>query len=364
MDDIENKENNENNIQLKSPIELTYEFLIERGCTLTYEEYLGLHKEGSNEINPLKIRYEHSSGMEWCCPVGICKKTIKKGSNPVHCVDPECIKNNDSHHYFKQRKFSYWCPICKIHSENPERCVNECTNCDIHGPECIKYKTDAINCDAENCIKLGDPHHHNPKKLNHKICSNCYYCHEKNLHYCDKCDKCYLNISPHCESLDCINNPHHLSETKISHKMCLQCLGCHEEGLTLCEICNKCFLKLHCGDKKCEDPHHETRLKEDCEVCDNIKCGMCHTKSSTFCEICNKCFPNYDTLVNVYLQPREHCRSSKCSKNKDPHHMSRERCTKLCIDYDGKVSHSIDCTSFYKYCELCEDCHQKAIVCK
>src|SRR6185437_16959727 len=52
--------------------------------------------------------------FNWYCPVLICGK-IKEGSNPVHCVAPEC---KDDPHHVKYNGKTYWCPVCKIHSKS------------------------------------------------------------------------------------------------------------------------------------------------------------------------------------------------------------------------------------------------------
>jgi hypothetical protein len=325
-----------------SSSELIHKLLVEQGCPLSYQEFMDLRHD-THYMNPNSRRPKGASGTEWSCPVKICG-TIRKYTNPVHCVAPECA--NDPHHYNRKPRRTYWCPICRIHSENEKRCAHDCNNCEIHGPNCIRFKNDTINCRAQNCVS--DPHHHDPKKFGHELCKNCSSCHEKGLCYCAKCNKCYL-FPDHCSAIECSSDPHHTNRNKFGHQTCFYCGKCHEKNLNYCDKCYKCFSSPHCRDSHCVDPHHQTIEKKYSRICD--KCNICHGFSFQFCSICNKCFPDFDSLLRGQ---REHCIANECKS--DPHHMNPQRCNGIC-NKSGIFEHYMNCPLYNKYCSFCKKCH-------
>lgn len=346
--------------------ELVHTFLYIQGSPLSFEEYERLLLPNSHKMEPVKFRHPSSSGVEWSCPVKICRN-IRKYFNPVHCVAPECV--TDPHHYKRRGKFTYWCPVCRTHSGNPERCVRECNYCEEHGTECARFKND-VTCYAEECKT--DPHHHRPEKYGHKLCEQCYGCHEKNLHYCMECLKCYSKY--HCKGMQCIKDPHHNLQGKSEHELCEQCYECHEKNLHYCTQCLKCYSQLHCTDKQCiKDPHHTDKLKREDMLCG--QCNKCHKISLPYiltyisysidvsytfavvmpkdlvdlilgylqttrqewleyCAKCSKCY-EYNRL--------DHCMAIECAS--DPHHQRPEK---------KNMMHTL--------CEQCKKCHYKLLV--
>lgn len=264
---------------------------------------------------------------------------VWKSYNPVHCMSPKC--HNDPHHcnYDKDKILTYWCPVCDTHTHSMLKCADKCNNCLIHRPDCIRLEDD-VNCIAKSCEY--DPHHHNPRKINHGYCSKCHQCHDKLLIFCDQCNDCYLAKKPHCFNNGCKDNSH------------------HDVMEYYCKECEKCLSKesTHCNSYECKkDPHHldekynfvKCNLCNECHyrrlqdhiilpnviiriisdyVLDNLdNCSKYEQNfyaNMMYCEICKKCQYNY------------HCKSADCQS--DPHH---ERISKI----------------NYCYCIKCKKCH-------
>lgn len=316
--------------------------------------------------------------------------------NPVHCVAPQC--DSDPHHKNHANPMTYWCPVCDSHTYSMSKCAENCNNCLLHGPDCMRLADD-IDCPSPQCEY--DPHHHiYPRKKNHRYCSKCNGCHDKSLKYCDhnkckkcflmphcdnkgcesephhgtldyfcsQCDKCLSNPSNHCDSSDCIKDPHHLDQ-KFNHVKCDRCFQCHHIGLkniiklpnvivkiitsyicepneripyhnffanlTYCDQCKKCYTHEHCKELDCTtDPHHIRVAKMDHMYCE--KCKKCHPKKLNI--HCNHCSQCTDGIMG-YHHSIKNSGSWKliCSKNNKEVQFNDE------IGFMIELSRSIDC---------------------
>jgi len=323
-----------------------------------------------------------------------------KPYNPVHCVAPDC--EDDPHHIkMGNEMFTYWCPICKIHTYSTIKCSEYCNDCLIHGSDCVRLENDIV-CYAKTCEY--DPHHHNPRKKDHSHCIFCDKCHLTNKIFCDickecfsephcinegckdiphhntnwnqyctKCCKCFERIDhPHCDS--CLDDPHHIDK-KYNYIKCKHCNNCHFislkdylivlpiviidiiseyasdkghlekflESRKYCEKCGKCEKNTHCYSEDCVlDPHHERICKREnifCKVC-----NMCHLKTFTKqCGICKQCV-NPDSI--------DHCFDPKCQF--DPHHTLLSIFCDLCNNLKCDHKNHNELT----YCKVCKRKHK------
>ncbi len=297
-----------------TPLEIVY--LLQ--CTisknpLSFVEFLHAHL-WSREV----IKHKKNYHRECFCYAKVCDN-IRRVSNPECCMAPDCL--NDKHHYRFSPKQSWWCPICKQHSTDPKKCVNQCDNnhtdndpslllcytknfqyCEV----CKECFNNAIHCE----VCPNDPHHSRPTNQHLNYCSDCKQCHEKSNTYCSDCKECFqVDKMYHCLSPSCSTNPHHINN----------------------------YLQI-CPDPNCTlDPHHE--IKQNVKFC--TACNTCHSKDHYFCKDCQACFKHY-----------KHCTSCKS----DPHHI--EKCVCKWEGPNTYPSKDFLCPAKLEVsCDDCKKCH-------
>lgn len=343
MDSLESKETTQDQKTMvcvenyRSVRDITFDELIALGSPLKREVYYKLRPLSSHRL----INNDNKCFTRACYQFD-----IEKNSCSVHCIAPQC-KREDPHHYRNYNNM-FWCPVCCIHTTD-------------------YYCTDKCSCDGmfngnngnvcSVCTK--DPHHHNPAKKGHKICTKCTKCHELNLYHCEKCKQCfpethsYHCIAPLCQDCD----PHHLWIYKNN---------------TYCEDCKKCFPDAHCSRPECaSDPHHG---KEEREVC--VQCKKCHKISEYSClmnifvTIDNRTvvmtfFTDYlAELIVDYMRDRTHvtkyclqCDACVPYKKTSDNKFYWKHCTRL-LCADNHHLKGLDVV----FCNLCNTCHNAAYI--
>ena len=113
-----------------SPIEITcQEENAKSKNPKSFTEFLDERFFKSRKVFPIVEKYKSNSWLlrrhiEWSCPAGICHRIKKYITNPSCCLAPECV--NDKHHRYFKPRMSWWCPICRRHSTDPEECYDVC----------------------------------------------------------------------------------------------------------------------------------------------------------------------------------------------------------------------------------------------
>lgn len=155
-----------------------------------------------------------------------------------------------------------------------------------------------VHCDL--CFKC-----YHPSTTKH--CPTCDKCHEKDINFCDICQKCLMDLNKHCK----LCNTCH----EIYYQYCNMCQTCHSNGMKWCSQCQKCEW-IPCVERDiCQTCQKKS---QDC-LLDCTKCSQKHCITLLhWCPKCQKCLKNsfpHCLDCNTHHQPvlRKHEEMKMCS---------------------------------------------------